>query len=1101
MKQRTYVTILLCLGLSSFQCSAPPPRCINGISVLTINPNKLLCTNNCDCNNQSYAGTCKEGICDSAPREECPKVGQQRLCDVGKGFQICQDNGLGTKKWGDCKKYCEGATKTNCVCKPTTEDENGQGQTNDCNGKDDDCDGTIDEGCECNPGKDTEEFCYTGDPKTQGVGSCKAGTKRCLTTGKWSPCTGEVTPQTKETCNSKDDNCNGTIDEGCDCTPPGRVQLCYRGDAKTKGVGICRQGYQICGDDYQWKPCEGEVKPQQEECNLKDDDCDGLIDRSSDGKSILTRKCYDNKQGCKLQIGGSYSCTTPCQTGTQECVNGNWLPCQKAVYPRAEECNNKDDDCDGQIDNVLASNTPLCHNQLGSCESARLPPAACQNGTWRSCNVIDYQRHSEANKLGFSVNESCDNKDNNCDGRIDEDSKCLFTVVAGRISSSGLRDGVGIAALFNTPHGMTWDFAGNLYVTDTLNHSIRKVEPCGKVTTFAGNGNGGQRNGLGQVAQFLYPVRPATDNEGNMYIADTANHQIRKIDIKGNVTTFAGSGTQGSRDGLASLAQFNFPTGLTLDTKGNLYVADRGSHKIRKIDLKGNVITFAGSGTEGFQDGPANTAQFAFPDRLAFDTKGNLFVSDSSNHRIRKIDTKGNVSTYAGSGIQGFQNGSANTAQFDFPRALAFDGNGSLYVADVGNNRIRKIDSQTQQVGTTFSGNFSIWMVAIHSIAGFYFTCGSAICKFPQGDSTSPCVSRLTGKQEGFVDGPLRSAQFAHPEALTSDGKGNLYVADTSNHRIRKIDSKGNVSTFAGSGIQGFGNGPANTARLRYPVGVAFDTKGNLYVADSQNHRIRKIDSKGNVSTFAGSGVQGFQNGPASTAQFKFPYGLAFDTTGNLYVADISNHSIRKIDNKGNVSTYAGTGIKGSTNGPAVTAQFKFPYGLAFDTKGNLYVTDSQNHRIRKIDSKGNVSTFAGSGTEGFRDGPANTAQFAYPGKLVFDTKGNLYVADTRNHRIRKIDSKGNVSTFSGSGVQGLRGGSNSTAQFNGPFGLTFDSKGNLYIADRYNHQIRKISRRGVQDNRHPDRKQGESCDLADPTEPGHHKCIPPLQCTNNQCN
>jgi NHL repeat len=320
----------------------------------------------------------------------------------------------------------------------------------------------------------------------------------------------------------------------------------------------------------------------------------------------------------------------------------------------------------------------------------------------------------------------------------------------------------------------------------------------------------------------------------------------------------------------------------------------------------GVVSTFAGSGVAGFVDGSAGVAQFNFPVGVAADGSGNVYVSEPRTNRIRKVDSLGVVSTFAGSGVAGFVDGPASVAQLNYPVGVAVDGFGNVLVADVRNHRIRKVDSLG--VVSTFAGS------------------GVA----------------------GFVDGPAGIAQFNEPHGVAVDGSGNVFVSDTNNNRIRKVDSLGVVSTFAGTGVRGFVDGPAGIATLSAPLGVAVDGSGNVFVADWDQNRIRKVDSLGAVSTLAGS-LQGFVDGPAGIARFKYPFGLVVDGFGNVLVADVFNQRIRKVDSLGVVSTFAGSGVAGFVDGPGGIAQFNEPYGVAVDGLGNVYVADSNNHRIRKI--------------------------------------------------------------------------------------------------------------------------------------------------------
>jgi len=339
----------------------------------------------------------------------------------------------------------------------------------------------------------------------------------------------------------------------------------------------------------------------------------------------------------------------------------------------------------------------------------------------------------------------------------------------------------------------------------------------------------------------------------------------------------------------------------------------------------------------------------------------------------------------------------------------------------------------------------------------------------------------------GLVDGAGNVAQFTGPRGITIDAAGNLYVTDAYNHRIRKVTPNGEVSTIAGSGptesfymsstTGAFADGEASTARFHSPSGIAIDTAGNLYVADSGNDRIRKITPNGEVSTLAGGGKyqqKSFADGEGSTARFYYPYGIAIDAADNLYVADYGNNRIRKVTPQGEVSSLAGGGEPGFlgdfADGEGNDARFSHPSGIAIDRAGNLYVADKSNHRIRKITPKGEVSTVAGSGpinsiesihggirTGGFADGEASTARFYVPHDIAIDKAGNLYVADTYNNRIRKITPKGEVSTLAG-GEEGFADGEGSVARFSEPSGITIDAEGNLYVADSRNNRIRKIT-------------------------------------------
>jgi sugar lactone lactonase YvrE len=316
-----------------------------------------------------------------------------------------------------------------------------------------------------------------------------------------------------------------------------------------------------------------------------------------------------------------------------------------------------------------------------------------------------------------------------------------------------------------------------------------------------------------------------------------------------------------------------------------------------------NISTLAGSGDSGYADGHGASAKFISPYGVAVDLNGIVYVADSGNHRIRMISPSGIVTTLAGSS-QGFLDGFGTAAQFSGPYGVAVDLNGTIYVADTFNNRIRMISS---------SGN----------------------------------VTTLAGSSEGSSDGVGTAAQFKRPSGVAVNSNGTIYVADFADYKIRKISSSGNVTTLAGSS-EGSSDGVGTAAKFRVPFGVAVDSNGIVYVADSGNHRIRMISPSGNVTTLAGT-LEGSSDGVGTAAQFNGPSGVAVDSNGIVYVADSGNHIIRMISPSGNVTTFAGS-TQGSSDGVGTEAQFSGPYGVAVDSKGTIYVADTSNHKIRKIE-------------------------------------------------------------------------------------------------------------------------------------------------------
>ena len=320
-------------------------------------------------------------------------------------------------------------------------------------------------------------------------------------------------------------------------------------------------------------------------------------------------------------------------------------------------------------------------------------------------------------------------------------------------------------------------------------------------------------------------------------------------------------------------------------------------------------------------------------------------------------------------------------------------------------------------------------------------------------------VTTLAGNgSSGSTDGSGSSVSFKNPYGVAVDGSGNVYVADYGNHKIRKITPAGVITTLAGSGSIGSADGSGSSASFNYPSGVAVDGNGNIYVTEYKNNKIRKITPAGVVSTLAGNGSFGSADGNGVTASFSFPFGIAVDGSGNVYVTDNGNHKIRKITPAGVVSTLAGSGSASSTDGTGVSASFNAPSGISVDGNGNLYVTDFSTNKIRKVTPAGVVSTLAGSGSVGSVDGTGVSASFNGPESVAVDGSGNIYVADANNNKIRKITPMGEVSTLAGNGSVGSADGMGPSASFSYPGGIAVDGSGTIFVADYGNNKIRKIT-------------------------------------------
>lgn len=663
-----------------------------------------------------------------------------------------------------------------------------------------------------------------------------------------------------------------------------------------------------------------------------------------------------------------------------------------------------------------------------------------------------------------------------------------FTHLAGSLGGAGWYDDVGNSALFRRPVGVASDGAGNVYVADTENHTIRRIGVAsGEVTTLAGSaGLSGSADGTGSAARFFYPCRVAADGAGSLFVSGPWSDTIRKIDLATRVvTTLAGSdGAEGSSDGFSSAARFFDPFGIAADGAGNLYVADAGNHTIRKVVVAtGEVTTFAGvAGSPGAANGVGNTARFRTPIGLALDSSGSLFVADAGNATIRRIELATRVvTTLAGlAGFPGSADGTGAVARFREPYGVAADSAGNLFVADTGNHILRRIVVDTAVVTTLAGSTPAGYADGLGSQARFFFPYD--VTRDGAGDlwvadgynhairrvvvSTAAVSTPAGGGGPGSVDGVGPAARFYYPGGLVAGGAGDLYLVDRFNHTIRSIAlATRTVTTLAGSpGMEGMDDGTGAAARFRYPHGVAPDGAGNLYVADSYNHTIRKlVIATGEVTTFAGAaGYSGTNDGIGSAARFYNPHGIAWDGAGNLFVADVSNQTIRAIAlATAEVTTLAGAaGSAGSTDGVGGSALFREPWSVAADGAGYVYVADTHNHVIRKIEVVTRaVTTLAGSaGSPGSDDGVGSVARFRYPEGVASGGPGVVYVSDSANHTIRKIDvATGTVTTVAGAaGTAGSEDGTGSDARFSNPQSIAGGDGGVVYVSDLLNHSIRK---------------------------------------------
>jgi sugar lactone lactonase YvrE len=735
-------------------------------------------------------------------------------------------------------------------------------------------------------------------------------------------------------------------------------------------------------------------------------------------------------------------------------------------------------------------------------------------------------------------------KENDVIRKVSLTGTFAVTTFAGSGTSSSV-DGTGTAATFKKPNGIAIDPTNKyLYVTDRTGNKIRRITISNvQVLTIAGNGTASTvDNATGTLATFNDPTGIAVD-ANFIYVSDFGGNKIRKIALVAPfaVTTLAGSGAASSTDGTGVAAAFDTPFGITLDGAGNLYVAEWGN-KIRKITINGNVSTIAGNGVASSLDGNGIAATFNDPSGIVINpTTGIGYVSEYTGDRIRKIELGGYaVSPVLPAGLSfdiltgsitgtptTLNNGpldykitgynyygsstatvsittgtvpSLNTTEASVITATTAKTGGNVYNYGGSNLLERGICwstspnpdiSDTKVVdGTTASVSFVSNITGLTATTTYYirayatnvfgtsygtqvsfttlitppiinytatnnFTVNTPITTLAVSNTggtvsglASTNVSTFAGSTQGYANASGTAAKFNYPNHVASDASGTIYVSDSNNFAIRKITPAGLVSTLAGGNGGGVTDGTGINAQFTYPNGIATDRLGNVFVADGGTG-IRKIDASGIVTTLLSSIY--------SLIDFGNTKGIVVDNSGIIYFSDNSSR-IYKIDTSNNLTVFAGGNyISGTDDGIGTSARFNNPSGLAVDATGNIYVADTSNHRIRKITPSGAVTTLAGS-TSGFNDGTGVSAKFSGPIGITVDSSGTLYVADTGNKRIRKITSMGVVTTIAGIAGGGSIDGNATLASFLSPNGITSDSEGNLYIVDFFDSKIRKIT-------------------------------------------
>lgn len=663
----------------------------------------------------------------------------------------------------------------------------------------------------------------------------------------------------------------------------------------------------------------------------------------------------------------------------------------------------------------------------------------------------------------------------------------LITTLAGTYFRQGFEGdgGAALQAFLWDPTSARLDQHGNLFIADSANGRIRRVDAqTGIITTVAGKGypQGVFSSGDGGPALdavLAYPLDVKVDQTGNIFIQERA--RIRKVTTDGKINTIAGTGEQGySGDGgPATQARISQQTSLALDRDGNLFISDFENHRVRKVAAGTGVITtVAGNGTAGFSgDGnQATTAQLRSPRAINFDAAGNLYIADSGNNRIRKVSASdGNITTIAGDGRESLleENVTATATPIAYPYGVAVDATGNLFISSFG--RIRQIGSDGRVrtiAGVPSFGAHEDGVPAIQSEVGSPLLEVDAAGNVIFADSRSQRVRKIY---------PLLLSNGAPTVNIASPGASGSFTTS------ERVISLSGTASSAGSIVRvwfrsdrGFSWTANGTTEWRVPdlplksglnriTVIAEDpagTSGSATIAITFNpERIAQRIAGDRLGRFGFGG----DGGQASSATLWLPYDVAADQSGHLYIADAGNYRIRKIAPDGTATTLAGSGKLGTggDSGQAVHADLNFPSAVACDTQGNVYIADTLNHRIRRVAPNGVINTVAGTGVDDFGGdgGAASSARISRPRGMIFDATGNLFFADSGNSRVRRVDAKtGIITTVAGSGSKGFGGdgGPALEALLDLPVDVALDRNNNLFIVDRNNKRIRKVNPSGV---------------------------------------
>jgi hypothetical protein len=661
-------------------------------------------------------------------------------------------------------------------------------------------------------------------------------------------------------------------------------------------------------------------------------------------------------------------------------------------------------------------------------------------------------------------------------------------------------------------------FASNGSGNNPPDSRVFKVNSSGTLTVFAGNGfqGYGGDGGAATQAELYYPSGVAADSSGNVYIADTNNCVIRKVNSSGTITTFAGTPNvcnYSGDGGLATSAELAYPGGVAVDSSGNVYIADTMNFRIREVTISnGEINTVAGGynctsgGAKCGDGGAATSAGISYVYSLALDGSNNVYIADYYNWSIREFTVGGNINTVAGNGTECTSGsgsscgdgGVATSAELSHVHAIAVDSPGNIFIADYDEYSIREVTVSNHKINTvagghncyiggaacgdggaaTSAGLSQVYGVAVDS-SDDIFIADYSNYGIREVAASTQIINTVAGDGTFSFAGngvPATNASLYNPSGVTSDSEGNIYIADQTNEVVRKVNAAtGNITTIAGTpGVYGYSGdgGSATSAELYYPNKVAV-YEGTVYIADTFNCVIRLVDTSGTITTFAGvpQGCGPGTDGVAATeSKLYYPYGVAVDSSGNVYIADQGDQSIRKVSG-GIITTVAGSGYGhigySGDGGPATSAELYNPEDVAVDSAGNLYIADNQNAVVRKVNTAGIISTIAGGGTgcpgqtDSFGDGcPATQASLSNLKGVAVDAAGDVLIADTYNNLVRWVDGLGIIHSVAGDGSYDFSGdgGLGTSATLADPWGVGVDPSGNIYIADYRNFQVRMVN-------------------------------------------